>query len=271
MNNINEINIDEILKTEIDNIKDCRTEERKRDRKSKYSTFPVKCLYNNYFKNEKGRSISFIYDIVINRDEIYKNIIALLNNSEYILNKSYLVKYISYKTEVSKTTVYNKLDELIQLDVVEYVGESVRLTRLAIRNILKKDIKTINYKTDSKTRTKLRINMYSKGHTNSKQINANKKLSKILNQEIDLKTEKIMVLNDKEILVLYKGLTPKSISCIEYYIKEMNRVEVGMDIKRIYITNKRTEGISINGIETELLKDVIDFNEHNNKKNTERK
>lgn len=274
-------NINEVLEKELKNIKEMRAENRKKTRKNKYSNHAIKCLYNTHAITKNGHNRPLINHIIL-ADEVYREIVLLLGNSEFILNRSYLIKYISYKTNMSTPTVYTKLDELKELDVVEYIDESVRVTRLAIRKIFLTGIKTINYKKDSKSRSKLKINMYDKGYTIAKQ----KQVSELVNR--NLEKEKVIILNDKEILLLHKELD-RGIQHLIYEInKEMNfdrfrrqgidlctltgdeKDKLWIEIEKIYVITKRMEGHKIT-VKTEILKDVIDFNEHNNKKNTELK
>lgn len=279
-------NIDETLEKELKNIKETKAEKKKENKKPKYSNFAIKCLYNNIVVID-GKKRTMMGHMMA-RDEVYLKIIHVLSESDYILNKSYLVKYIAYKTNKSTSTVYSKLNELVELDVVEYVDKSVRLTRLVIRKMLSsEDIKTINYKTDSKTRSKLKINMYERGYRLKKQDRISELLGK------DLAKEKVIILNDREILLLHKELD-RGIQHLIYEInKEMNfdrfrrqgidlctltedeKDKLWVEIEKIYVTTKRMEGHEISEmitetekrkeerkVKTEILKDVIDFEKY---------
>ena len=50
-------------------------------------------------------------------------------------------------------------------------------------------------------------------------------------------------------------------------ISASEKDKLWLHFEKIYVTTKKTEGYFINGIKTEILKDVIDFNEYNKKNN----
>ena len=261
--------IDEIIENELITIKEKRAENRKNNRKPKYSSFAIKQLYNKEcIIDKKNREGLFITKIVY-EDKIYLNIIKLLRNSEYILNKSYLKKYIAKVSNCSPGTVHNKINELIELEVLENIDMSVRITRLFLRKVFEVDTKTINYKTDSKTRSKLMINRYDKGYRLKKQLSIEEA------SKMDLAKEKIIILNDREILLLHKdkvhleGKIGKINDCMNYkrlekeginYYEERDKHWI--NIEKIYVISKRFANYKIGLVETEMLKDVIDFNEY---------
>ena len=104
-------NIDKTIENELENIKETRADERKKNRKAKYSNFAVRCLYKTNLKF-KNSEISMIYHI-IRKNEIYKDLIRLLYNCEYIVNRSYAAKYIAKRNNCSTSNVYDKMNELI--------------------------------------------------------------------------------------------------------------------------------------------------------------
>jgi len=274
--------IDEIIENEVKAIKEIRAENSKKNRKPKYSNFAIKQLYNNtfvYIDNNKKMHKSLFITKIVTEDKIYLKIIQLLTNSEYILNKSYLKKYIAKVSDCSTGTVHNKIDELIELDVLENVDTSIRITRLFLRKVLGVEIKTINYKEDSKMRSKLMINRYSKGYRQQKQMEIEKA------SEMDLTKEKIIILNDKEILLMHKekytavmkGRISSELSRINKIMNHTRLANKGInandldyielkkhwiEIEKVYVISKRCANIEIAFVQTEMLEDVIDFNEY---------
>lgn len=269
------MSIDEKIAQELDSIKEKRAENRAKDKKQKYTSFAMRCLYKKTVtvNNREMKLISHI----VRTDKIYAEIFLILYNSEFILNRSYMSKYISKLCDCSLKTAYDKINELEELGVVEIVDLSVRLSKIALKAIADIDIKTVNYRVDSKTRSKMRINMYSKGYKKNVQERIERKL------DINLTKEKIFILNENEILLQHKEkYSAKRIGELEKIISKINECmneerfkrkglnlynykengESWEDIKRIYVISKQAEKHKINLIETEMLEDVIDYTEH---------
>lgn len=274
-------NIDKVIEKELENIKEIRKEDRKKKRKPKYTNFAVKCLFKTEFEY-KNNKVSFIR-YVINKDKTYQKILTLLLNSEYILNRSYTAKLVSEWTEYSLSTIYSKIDELVELNVLEYIDSSIRITRVALREIFNIDIDTINYKKDTKQRSKLKINMVAKGYRLQRQ----NKYEKILEEEL-MKNHKIIILNEEEFLLLHKDgytaiqegkltgllLEINQQMCkerlkakgINYdYLSLADKDKVIKPIKKVYVTTKRSTNHNIAGVKTELLEDIIDYSEYKKK------
>lgn len=260
------MSIDKEINKELEEVKKKRAEIREQNKESKYSSFAMKCLYTKTVKtlnkNQKNIELKMI-DYIVRTDIVYQMIMVILYNSEYILNRSYMSKFISKKCACSLTTVYDKINELEQLCLVEVVDTSVRLTKLAIKTVFKNDVKDIRYKKDSKERSKLRINMYAKGYRKRVQEEMERKLN------VNLRKEKIFILKDNSVLLTEKEMTGTRQGYIADIISKIDRQKIdekGERIKAIYVISRALENKSIHVINTKMLEDAIDFKEYNKKK-----
>lgn len=206
-----------------------------------------KILFNEYKVKSKGQEVktSFIRK-AINDNKIYLNIYLILRNMKYIAYKSYLVKYISNKLDISTSEVYASINELIMLNVLEVIDiSSIRLTKDIISTIEQiKNFRHSEVPDNIKNHTKLYLNLINIGYT-TKESNTIKK-----REGYKFSSKRAIII--KEDTILYRN---KNYFDAYFFITHGN-------FKTVYVLSKALASKAGGTYEVKILEDAIEYDKY---------
>ena len=182
----------------------------------------------------------------INDNKIYRYIYLALRNMKYIAYKSYLVKYISNKFDVSTSEVYDSINELIMLNVLEVIDiSSIRLTKDIISNIEKiKNFRHSEVPDNIKNHTKLYLNLINIGYT-TKESNTIKK-----QEGYKFSSKRAIII--KEDTILYRN---KNYFDAYFFITHGR-------FKTVYVLSKALVSKARGCYEVKFLEDAIEYDKY---------
>ena len=132
---------------------------------------------------------------LFNSDKLMYNLYVVLLNMNYIAYKSYFVKFAAERAQISKSTVYNKINEMIYLGMIEEFNNCIRLTSQCLTCALQiKNFRHSEVPKDVKAHTKLYLNLRCVGYRSKK--------SKEIKDKFGYKftTKKGIIINEHTIL-----------------------------------------------------------------------
>lgn len=210
--------------------------------------FLQKQIYKRYrsvnSKNGSTKSTAIFFTLLEN-DDLMSSMYKILLNMNYIAYTSYFVKIFAKKRNISKSTVYNKINEMIYLGILEEFNNCIRITSSAIscsQNI--KNFRHSEVPQDIKSHTKLYLNLIDIGYRH--------KDSERIKKEMGYKftTKRAIVINEHTLL--YKN---KNYIDSEFFIKHSQ-------FTKVYVLSKKLAETKGRSYDLIYLEDAIDYDKY---------